>query len=179
MKPKNNQRNNHANMENSILNEIAASQDVRNCAYPKCENVIAANSEFEFCELCRCLTNRNSIAILLDPASPVITDRADLIRQRTFHNMRPDEKINYLHHLETEYLNLQRELKSRDMETYRRKQLDDATEEVRRIRDLPSPAQAKREDKRSKRKNALIDFMGGDVEKAKEILGKRHDISDL
>jgi len=164
-------------MLDQILNE---SESVKHCAYPNCENTILATSEFEYCEVCRALSLRNSFAILLDPSAP-ISDRRDMIFHSALHNMRPDEILNAVHKIEWIYLELKKQIHSAKLEEHRRTKFDEAIALVAEERNKPKApkAQKRRETAIDKKKKGLLDLCGGDESKMRQILGEDIDVSDL
>lgn len=169
---------NNGNGNNPMETLLNDSMDLKKCAYPSCENKILYNAEFEYCEVCRSITLRNTLALLLDPCSP-LTDRSDFIWESAFHNMRPDEKINFSHKIESAYLKVQKELKSHQLEEYRRSAFQAAMETVHEERHKPKAPKAKAagETKRDRKHKALVELLGGEKEAAR-LLGKV-DVSDL
>lgn len=158
-------------MNNEVLEESRS--DTKGCAYPGCPNTILANSGYEMCEVCRVLSLRNSITITLDPSSP-INSRRNEITARMIHNMRPEEILRLVQNVEFMYLELQKTLKSNQLEVYRRVKFQEATDEVTNERHKPKAPKAVAKKQTNKAKlSALL----GDEETARELLGG--DFSDL
>lgn len=162
-----------ATMENETL-------EVKKCKYKDCENTIPYNNDFDYCEVCRLLSIRNTLAVVQDPSTPILTERIDLIHSALFHNMRPEEKLNLTHHVEYLYLALKKELASRELTEYRSTKFKEALDEVNSERNKPrAPKTVSREKRREVRStDKVAKLFGGDRDAARRILGKV-DVSDL
>lgn len=156
------------NMIDQLVSDELA--ETKGCQYPGCENSIPGNSEFSYCEVCRALTLRNSISILLDPTSP-INDRQGMIFDRAIHLMRPDDILNAVRKVEWIYLELQKQLNNAKLIEHRKQKFDDALASMRTEREKPKApkAAAARENKKKKNREKLNDLLGG-AENVRKIL---------
>lgn len=149
--------------------------EIKNCAYPGCTNTILVDtSNVEgYCEVCRTLSIRNSLAIVLDPTAP-ISDRRDMIFGKALHMMKPEEILNAVHKVEWAYLQLQKTLKSNELEVYRKSKFAEGLAEMETTRSAPRAPKAAA--KKETKKNKLSKLLGGDDE-ARKLLSE--DFSDL
>lgn len=158
-------------VDEMIADEIS---ETKGCQYPGCENSLPASAEFEYCEVCRAITLRNSISILLDPMAP-ISDRAELFFARAIHLMRPDEVLNAVRKVEWIYLELNKQLKSAQLEIYRKQKFEEGMELARADREKPrAPKSTEKKVKTTTSKRAKLEAQFG-VEGAKRLLNDNTD----
>lgn len=160
----------------------AEAAGTRPCQYKDCKNRIPQNSEFQYCEVCRTILVRNTLALCQDPTSPAPISERDWVFHNTLNLMRPEEIMNAAAHAEWAYLNFSKVIKARQLElpsTKRSwKNLNEQLEEARGISNAPSGKEVKeRKQKKEKKtsKEKLIKMFGSE-EAAKEVMGEFDDL---
>ena len=74
------------------------------CIYRNCTNEVAAISEFQFCESCRILQQRDLMAMVLDPESPFNRVAMQKNCDQLFTVMTKDEVLHRMSQIEFVYL---------------------------------------------------------------------------
>lgn len=146
----------------------------KQCKYPNCENVLLADSEFDQCERCRTLSVRNAQTILLDPRSP-INDREAEITGRMFHNMTPEEKINYVAKLERHYLEVRKHVNGMEVSRHRAAKFEEALKDQSTKRAAPkAPKLVKQKETRQQKLEKMLGKDG-----ARELLSEQEEFESL
>jgi hypothetical protein len=157
---------------------------IKPCQYRNCPNSVPTlradgTVGFDYCEVCRAIVNRNSIALIQDPHSP-IPQRAESQMQAVIHNLTPDELLNWTHKVEWTYLTLQTAIKSRELDIHRATRFAEGVELVRAERSKPTtikrstaePKEAKARAPKKSELQTLID-LGYPAEQAQKMLAAK------
>jgi hypothetical protein len=154
----------------------------KNCIYPTCKVKIPANSEFQYCETCRVFAARNAIAILLDPCAPIQTERATDIRYALWCNLTAEEILRHAKITEEHYLEIQKVIKSRNLQFSKDRPFRTLNEQIEEARDsyeshsVHAKLTRRREKKNLTKNQKVQKLLGCDAKTAKKIMGENFDL---
>lgn len=144
--------------------------ETKPCATQNCPNEILADSEFPTCEVCRVISNRNAVALLLDPNAPqALSIRRERVNQ-VITNMRADEMLAFVANVEYVYLEFQKVIKLHGIGNEKKKafkslaeQIEEGRESVERV-----SIRARQAKTREKKKESNIEKLAKKFGKTKE-----------
>lgn len=103
------------------------------CAYESCTTELPEGHQFNMCDPCRALSNRNLIALRQDPASP-FSDRHDLLFDKQLTQMSGEEILRWYEKLEADYHNAAKYIKLYQLAPSKSKAFKSLAEQVEETR---------------------------------------------
>ena len=155
-----------------IMDQLVStdSRQVKRCKYPTCNNDIAADSQFEYCEKCRAIAARNGVALCIDPCAPNELERRYEVTQTLLHNLTGEEILKTAQRIEHIYLEFQKTIKLHNLEQGIKKvfkPIAEVVEEQRARNEAASSSERKLRAKADRGKKQRVDR----IDKLKTLLG--------
>lgn len=120
----------------SDLNDIIhiQPQAVKRCKYPSCNAEILADSQFDYCEKCRCMAARNTVALVIDPCAPKDMERSYEATWNMLQNLSGDEILNGARRVEEIYLTFQKFIKTQNVVSTQKRAFKPLAEQIEEAR---------------------------------------------